>query len=516
MNSSLDAIVQLKAEKRGAIIDALGMCSCARDADKLGQVCKRLSYSQELRLGGTLEDVIESLVKHATRSRRRLCEFLDRAREFGGGPVSAALLDTLQTVFTPLAVPWRDLENLKRLLHEHDLFEEDGDEFVEDLGRAVVISANDVSLDLHDAKAKGELFSRSLDVLADLPVMKPDKAPLLEFLELFRRHLEPVKMDLAVWENNIAKKLDVELAQVCDRAQRRWKDGSGGTSPEVSSDGPLKTANRPLTLQVFFDRQQVGESPAEFYISAHFEQDHTIPIKDANAGPLLKQEVKAKFSGIMCSVGKDRRVTRLEAVELFLPLDLLEIDFDMVAIASGLRGRQTPIGQKWPVIVRSGERLDDVQGYWDARLRWEEKWRRLHQNGWSHELGVWASDCQAPQELEKMLLQNTRLSCQAILTSPDASPVGNLETIFDMAFSGGIPLGLWLRNHNGDVMATRETIAAFWPTEASNWPKRIRDYRLGSTAACPCDGISLLYDDPFRAPPRGNSALFQGKLDAEL
>jgi hypothetical protein len=161
---------------------------------------------------------------------------------------------------------------------------------------------------------------------------------------------------------------------------------------------------------VQFANNNRQEELNRFYIELNGEEESKI---------YLENEIPNYIDKIIIKLQTMITLPSLPIIELFLPVNILSKDFDIKKITNEW-GKQRPIGELYPLTVRSYER-----NFKNNRLQtlWSEKWQ----------------DFQAIQNNKDLIINAKQIN------SPLPTSSQERERFFQEILSNGFPLCLWTR-----------------------------------------------------------------------
>jgi len=324
----------------------------------------------------------------------------------------------------------------------------------------------------------GDLFKFLLDDLAKRPYTPPDKAPLLEFLERCNPFIsERVQTELGAWKNKVALRLGMDLKAIC--AKIKPTHSVNQTAPvlliKIQSDASNEKA---FIVKAWLYKNQEWESrkiEKEKYMINEF---------DIFIQKLLNQ--------VATKLGKTAKHL---TVEIILPL--IWFDWNINALAFKQGETEVSLCSRFPLIIRSLERLDE-NNYAYPRSLLESKW---DDELCASRLLIDTEVCCISSEHDycKVTLENLEETKVLLALTPFDNGrdemFKNLRTMLD----AGIPFAFWTLQESEPVENLREQIYSllkqFTP---ENWPQKIMQCRKSESF---WHNINLFWDNPKQLPP---------------
>ncbi len=150
-----------------------------------------------------------------------------------------------------------------------------------------------------------------------------------------------------------------------------------------------KTTPNNIVSYLFFivEPKSRDNQNQEFFIKAQFAQfennktqkkcyEASIELENNSQETYLEQEIPDYIDQIIKEMHNRFELSRLPIIELFLPINILSIDFDIKEITDD-SGEKIPVGKLYPLTVRSYERFFHNDGKSRSIVVWREKWYGL-------------------------------------------------------------------------------------------------------------------------------------------
>jgi hypothetical protein len=192
-------------------------------------------------------------------------------------------------------------------------------------------------------------------------------------------------------------------------------------------------------------------------------------------------------------------VTSLDGfrVEAALPVPLLAAGVDEWKVPFGRR--LDPLVKHYAVALRSFDR-HYLSGYRNSLLVQKQKWQRL-QAGLAARSVAWV---EKPLAFDSAPFatwedQDTLALCATTLAA--AGDGLSLADLIDALILSGIPIALWLQGYHGDVTSARSELEKYFinGSPPAEWLACAGKFR--KKPPVPCDGLTLLWDDPTQTLP---------------
>jgi len=386
------------------------------------------------------------------------------------------LLSVLQALSQ--SIRFDEIHELKQILKSVNISDEQARAFYEQL-------SDNSSL----PNWQGDLFRFLLDHLAKKSCTPPDKAPLLEFLE--RCHFlidEPVQAKLREWKNQVALNLGIELDAICAKIKPTHSSDKTQTVPVLLIKIEPNLINEEV-FQVkawFFknqddDPEPVDNIPDQDYTRSHLEE---LILK------ILRPVVRKLF-------GKADDLI----VEVILPLNLFDWNINHLQVKLG--PKKLPLCTRYPLAIRSWERLYCNEGYDFAWKEWFNKWNAC-------------TSCQTTDATRFYCVCNEHDYCEtlfdeledsawvflALTPMPPTQGRKQMVEVMGTMLAAGIPFAFWTLEEPKQVENLREQIYHLLKQSVpENWPKEILQCRKNHKSEPLWNNINLLWDNPNRLPP---------------
>ncbi|RRR74920.1 MAG: CHAT domain-containing protein [Candidatus Viridilinea halotolerans] len=329
--------------------------------------------------------------------------------------------------------------------------------------------------------------------LATARVQMPEvQHPLVNFIRLlvdtYPQHVHALMVDLVRWEQQLTARLGLQPRPVITALPLspslliQLTLAPGGIKPDVS---------RPATVEVLLD--------------AWLFPDLERPLAIREPGTLAT--VMARLTQL---VHEAQQSTTAELwVEFLLPHEIIHCDVDQWCIELGSRiRRERPIGKKYPVVVRSLDRIEYCQREAHLRLRWQERWQQL-QNLQANALdqAIITVDMRAVACIDRVErdlgLDRNKEKVILLLTAFTTDKLDDLFVFLDLALEFGLPAVLLTRRGCGNPSDTaHELKRAIADDRFENLPYVVKDQRTQAEAEDHIGhALTLLWDNPQRIPP---------------
>lgn len=196
-------------------------------------------------------------------------------------------------------------------------------------------------------------------------------------------------------------------------------------------------------------------------------------------------------------------------VEFILPRHLLSLAVDGWQVGGILPRR---LGESYPVVVRSLERMEDVNIHPQWRLKWNWVTTNGHTADPSGIAWLWERDAMSAEELRSHLTEEReRPACLALGYPPVAGGLGRDEV--SIGLSAGLPIMVWCRQEYERAVLEAELTELLSSRGLLELPELVKSRRsVGVTSSSAHVGTSqqteepighqlgLLYDDAARIP----------------
>ncbi|SFS77570.1 effector-associated domain 2-containing protein [Saccharopolyspora flava] len=311
---------------------------------------------------------------------------------------------------------------------------------------------------------------------------------LLSFIEHLAPRVPPaLRAEMHRWADDQTERLGLtdELAEMRARCAR---------SPEV---GPEPQSTAYLIVQI------IPDSPSGRRCRlTHWRQlDAAEGWQPLRGGDVIGDldELKRAVAELIGEVEEEwARFEPEVRIEFVLPDELLNLDVDRWPWEPPDKIPQ-PIGTRFPVAVRSQERMSETR----YRRHWRQRWRRL--SGCLDDAGVlpeeavhWSGD-RPPEALGGVLMSDLGL-LSMVLSAPPLSGSAGLDEL-TVGVRDGIPLMLWHRDDCTDP-EFRALVKQLLHCHGAELLERVRLARARADAepgvARPASDLTLLWDDPNR------------------
>ncbi|MCG8424568.1 MAG: hypothetical protein MJE77_42285 [Proteobacteria bacterium] len=187
-------------------------------------------------------------------------------------------------------------------------------------------------------------------------------------------------------------------------------------------------------------------------------------------------------------------------IEVIVPLELIDKEVDAWSI-NPFGDVKVPLGQRYPVVVRSYERLFSVRRWRGANREWEKRWAQLrdYQSRHACDAAKWEDDVTGSADAFYQRLCSHRTADghrYPVLTAcpSDSSFLGAI-------LHAGMPIALWPRApmDSARLQATLEPILN--KHRLQELPTAIKELRCREDDCWLNNHLSLLWDDHDRRPP---------------
>ena len=198
-------------------------------------------------------------------------------------------------------------------------------------------------------------------------------------------------------------------------------------------------------------------------------------------------------------------------VELFLPASCLGFAVDQLKVLA--KRTFGPIGNKYPFIVRSVERLQWLQDN-EYVNDWRNKWDTLQEalNKIPDESAFLHLDqldgCNWDGVIDRFLAQKEKIGIQVSCPPSEAAQ----EELFDTIIKAATPIAIWIRRDISGLNSIEKIKELLAAGPLFELPKSIYQRRASPPNGehIYCD-LSLLWEDPNRLPPDINASLVFGQ-----
>ncbi len=309
--------------------------------------------------------------------------------------------------------------------------------------------------------------------LEDLVTPAGGVPPLIAFVDRLAARVDPPRREeLLDWNSRVARRLGVDAAVVHQGADR--------TVPDRCY----------LVVEMVPD----GMEPDRYLLSAWFErsaQRITLVHKDT---PSLAIEVAAGLDELVSVASRFAPDEAPLTVEFILPRRLLSEPVDLWQL-----GDRSRVGVRYPVVVRS---LDRLRNEW-ALVEWRRRWRLLQQIGDRPAPGAiwWLRE---PDQLPTALYRARLAALEEVVCVVCERPGPEDSSVVTAALTNGVPVILWPREPvDADTFAA--TVRGALDHEGLRTLPDLA-HRLRRAAEIPNGsarvgrGLTLLWDDPDRLP----------------
>lgn len=339
-----------------------------------------------------------------------------------------------------------------------------------------------------------------LDILAQMACRVPDSAPLLAFLVRLLPHV-----DQGATRDRVEEYIDTvgaELRVDIDLIRRKVAEKDEAFAVEAAREPRLlvKIARDTSVLDRFYVVGWVQHGPEYKKLDSE--------------GSVVKDDLPAFFKRLVEECGEFLEslfgemgdVFKRLAVEVFLPVDLLDCGLESWDVPAGIESLTCPLGILYEVVVRSWERTYHHRSRM-LKSRWLEKWQTRPRSlpEMTDEHVYWAF---SEGDLEKQrLLKKLLASGHVFLTlTPICGGDRDAAGVFRSIIAAGTPIALWPRKPPADVSAAHKEVRALvYKHELDTLPYKIYKRREAAASAARDDLIwnfvTLMWDDPDRQPP---------------
>ncbi|GGU50719.1 VMAP-C domain-containing protein [Lentzea flava] len=316
-----------------------------------------------------------------------------------------------------------------------------------------------------------------------------------------------------VFVEHLAMRVRPELATEL----RRWSDRQAahmGLSAELvavrrAAAESDHQAERPPRSLAYLVLQVQREGPSgDRYRLSHWRQlgqsTGWAPVRGADVVgelELVKDRVAALIEQIEVDWGQYRPNIRIEFV---LPGEFINLDVDQWPWETDSLIPE-PIGCRYPVVVRSLERMARRKWYRLWHERWEQLLLQLRKTGAVHRESAWWGKQDTEQglrELTSALARTTTLVSLVLSAPPRVEMVGRDEVAAGLR--AGVPLILWHRENCGDAefKAVVESLL-HGDDDPHDLLERVRLARVtaferGAVSGHVGEKLTILLDDPVR------------------
>jgi hypothetical protein len=322
--------------------------------------------------------------------------------------------------------------------------------------------------------------------LADVHMQTDGRIPLFTFAELLQRRAQgaAVASALETWRAEAMSQRGMEAKPLL---QQVLPETMGSDSPlflllriEVASKGQC-------TVQAWLS---VGELGAMKSIHADDEP------RDLRSVETLLSRLREKISDDLAAA--DNRLV----IEVMLPQQLLCHAVERWELEQGRY--KVFCGCKFPVVVRSWERVYDKLLVQQMRPSWVQKWKALEEQlpSVSQEAVVWEPDASEARELFERLSE-TGVVCLALLHPQEEGSAATSPEL-SACIDSGTPVALWERKRPGEQEERREEVARL-VADLGQLRTRVHALRVEARKK---EGeghvghsLVLLWDNPHRVPP---------------
>jgi hypothetical protein len=464
---------------RGRLADALLLVPQLESVDVLKRIIRHLPFRTDIDEARNASQLALSIVEACWSQPRGWGALADAARLALDTPLGEPFFSVLHRE-VPLPFLWSELETLKDHLFR----------VMVPLSKEEAHRTWKIALPEAGAPSFSPEDDDPRTICVDLLAAKSPPA-LFMFLELIRATFAGVATEVAQWEESMAKKYGHDLAKIRAEAHRR----------RVAAQAPLPAAAaQPEAVLLICVRPDLDHTDERYYLVEGWlypagdrvvlegrpEFADGVPVSEvANGLPLLVESAM-----LMQDARAEMRI------EVILPLDLFAEPVDQWLFKSGLD--ELPLGQYFPVVLRSWERLGD-KAFGHPQKLMLAKWDRLVTELGEDTRRFWGCLRQlSGAKLRAALDQEETLAFLAVQLTETA---GAFKSVLAPVIGSGVPIAFWMRGHQGDADATRRHFTAALPGKPEDWPRWVYLIRKQKPPPCTCDGFVLLWDNPQLRPP---------------
>lgn len=327
-------------------------------------------------------------------------------------------------------------------------------------------------------------ISTLLDYLAKIGSIGEFFVPLFYFLIELITYTDKsiLKFRLEDWVRKFAKQLEFTETQIDELFKSNSSNGDSNNRIHllIELEPELDDFDENFIIHAWCIRSQKN------IINISPDNDQTVELKDM---PLL-------LGDLFKSINNDLIVANNElTIEFFLPFHLLSYSVEHWAVINSDQNN-IPIGVRYPVIVRSRDRLQK-SGYWPY---WKALWnKRINQT--SQDSSVVWMDTDKPRAIFSQFDQTDAFLL--VMTFP-YKEINPRTSMLVEAIKLGTPIALWARQIDKTDNIEEELKNLISTNSLVDLPERIRKKRIEKweTEEEHMAGynLSLLWDDPDKQP----------------
>ena len=350
-----------------------------------------------------------------------------------------------------------------------------------------------------------------LQHLQDIPPQDDGPVAILHFAEQLSHQVaipDDVVAELQSWVDEVAPSFGLQPADI---AQLR---DSFRQEPEAAeaSDSPVEALPY-LLVEISPD----SHNQEQFYVEIIFwrSEDDSRPLyKEDNTLHNL-EDIPALFNTVFTQFITESGETEF-IIEFFLPFELIFQEIDRWKITRRMMRREISyvIGNTYPIIVRSLDRLLEKQQNKALEESWKKKWERLQTipqaSNLEHVFWVCRHNEFEPDALYSLISEDDK-ACLGLAFRPDYQ---SIEDTFFVILGAGVPVAFWLRPSAETVAsesAQSKIEAVLADKTLVHLPQLILHYRKDALRnkdeAHIANHLTLFWDDPYRIPEKYNVAL---------
>jgi hypothetical protein len=357
------------------------------------------------------------------------------------------------------------------------------------------------------------LFRRALQILARRTKSAEGSHPLLRFLEHCRPSFPPgapvAEFDL--WEQKRAQELAVDLDAVRRELLPRPGDPATTRPAAPEPERPPAILQFKVAPTETLGRTTAAEQPrygvtAWLVLNGTAIEPNNLPKEKPVAAEALAAELAGAVRESLDLLEAHSPAASLR-VEGFLPLELLEGDWDLSPIRVGPK-HQRPLGTRYPFVFRSYDRFYSDE-YLESRAELRRRWAQVNgpladtEIAWARSAADWSPGLSTQFE-------RGAVAFVALGLAEGAATSQRRETLEDL-LTWGVPLAVVLRGcrdtEQNPVAALRLLLLVDPPLR---WPEKTPRLRQAEQLErLACAGLTLLWDDPSSVPPDFKRRLHQ-------
>lgn len=368
--------------------------------------------------------------------------------------------------------------------------------------------------DIFEGQKEVNSVEEIVSTLADMVDREDRQLPIIEFAERLAGQTENVEITIQLKEWSDWLVSTQKLRNVTDSVLNslrlrlnRKQSGQGETSEQESY----------LLVEIWPDTKTRGKFHQRYWVNIYLWKAvndivcwHS-QIDDAS-GHYNKSYHLDAIPKLIYDLLDEHEDESPNRIDFFLPFELLVEPVEQRQI-EGTLGEKVALGRKFPIVVRSRDRLRE-KGFGNARREWRKKWKWFCKNEKRHVFWCHHSDQYDPQKLYDALdAAGEEGVCLGMTFSPYMQQYfEDQRNLLSFSILAGTPVIVWC-HHGGDVTLNSNDFRRDLEKDvlcSHNLPKLpqviffLRQNAANGSAEHVGNHLALFWDDPKHLPPNPN------------